>query len=292
MNIKKRKPTKKYSSSKKIYKRHTVLSAKSTSPKRKNLFGKFLKKIFQLSFAVCIVLGCVYVYRYSKSYLYANEKFFIDNIEVVGCNNVTETEIKNLIPFKVGDSLLKINLSETKKQLKSYKPELKNVSMSRKWKEKKVIISLKEREPEVFIIENENKIGLDFDNKPFALRGNMFDMSIPTLFYSSPQDRESLLEFFKKFKSCMSEFVPYVTEIKYGEVEDIVLKMNDKTIVYWGHPQHKKIKEKAQKIKAVLNDLSKKSVIADYIDLTLIDNNKNRIIVKPSVSVEEEQKKV
>ena len=292
MNIKKRKPTKKYSSSKKIYKRHTVLSAKSTSPKRKKFVGKFLKKIFQLSFAVCIVLGCVYVYRYSKSYLYANEKFFIDNIEVVGCNNVTETEIKNLIPFKVGDSLLKINLSETKKQLKSYKPELKNVSMSRKWKEKKVIISLKEREPEVFIIENENKIGLDFDNKPFALRGNMFDMSIPTLLYSSPQDRESLLEFFKKFKSCMSEFVPYVTEIKYGEVEDIVLKMNDKTIVYWGHPQHKKIKEKAQKIKAVLNDLSKKSVIADYIDLSLIDNNKNRIIVKPSVSVEEEQKRV
>ena len=68
MNIKRRKPTKKYSSGKKIYKRHTVLAAKSMSPKRKKFFGKFLKKFFQLSFAVCIVLGCVYVYRYSKSY--------------------------------------------------------------------------------------------------------------------------------------------------------------------------------------------------------------------------------
>lgn len=251
-------------------------------------FKKILKKVFVLCLLVCAVILIFRAYNYAKTYLCEDERFFVEDIEVVGCNNLTETEIKNLVPFKIGDNMLMICLSDTKKQLQEQKPELKNISLTRNWKEKKILISLEERTPEVFIFKGESKIGLDFDDKPFSLRGNMFDMSIPVLTYSDKQERVLLLNFFKQFKKYMADYIPDIKEIKHGEVEDIILKMNDKTIC-WGQIQYKKIEEKAEKLKKVLNDLNGRGIKAEYIDLSLIDNNKERIIVKAIPEEEEQQ---
>lgn len=246
---------------------------------------KFIAKFFLL---ICLIIGATYIYKYSVAYLYANERFFIDSIEITGCQNVTESEIKQLIPFQIGDSLVKIDLSSSEKELKEYKPELKNVSMNRKWKEKKVLVALQERLPEVFIYDNdENKIGLDFDNKPFNLRGDMSTMKVPILLCNNEQERANLLSFFKKIKFYLSDLVPEMENIKYGEVEDIILIMKDKTKIYWGLPKDNKIKEKSEKMLSILKDLSKKYDSIDYIDLSFLDNNKDKVIVKPSIVINE-----
>lgn len=254
-------------------------SGESLSFKLGRLLKKTFLRILVLGVLVCIFILLFRAYNYAKTYLYDNERLFIDDIEVVGCGNVTETEIKNLIPFKVGDNMLKICLASTKAQLQEQKPELKNISLKRNWKEKKIVISLEERTPEVFILKGEDKIGLDFDNKPFSLRGNMFDMKIPVLTYSSEQEKKSLLNFFEQFKTHMLEYIPVITEIKFSETEDVILNMGDKAVC-WGQIQYKKIEEKSDKLKTVLKDLSNKNINVKYIDLSLIDDNKERIIVK------------
>ncbi len=257
--------------------------------------AKFLKRtflrIFILGILVFIFILLFRAYNYAKTYLYDDERFFIDDIDVVGCGNVTETEIKKLIPFNVGDSMLKICLASTKAQLQEEKPELKNISLKRDWKEKKIIISLEERTPEVFILDGDNKIGLDFDNKPFPLRGNMFDMKIPVLTYSDEQEKKTLLNFFEQFKTYMTDFIPAITEIKFGETEDVILNMGDKTVC-WGHIQYKKTEEKTDKLRFVLKDLTERNINAKYVDLSLMDNNKDRIIVKvvPDENAEQETK--
>ncbi len=284
MVINKKKSYKKYSS--RSYTKRVSLNRVKNGQKKsslkifKKLFFKMLFALLIVGAGACIVVMLFNAYNYVMSRLYSDERFFIDYIEITGCSNITETEIRNLIPFKIGDNLLRISLSDTKKNLQEQKPELKDISMSRNWKEKKVVISLKEREPEVFIYKDGIKAGIDFDNRPFPLRGNMFDMKIPVLAYSDEKERESLLKFYRQFKVYMKDFIPEITGMSYGDTEDIIFKINDKITVCWGQPYYKKIEEKASKIKLVLNDLAQKDIDAKYIDLSFIDNNKERVIVR------------
>lgn len=261
----------------KSYKRYANLgtSAKTRPAKKLRLF-------FKIAAYAIVITALIYCYKFTVSYLYACEKLFINEIEVVGCNNVTATEIKKLIPFKVGDNILKVNLSQTEKDLRQFKPELKDISMTRIWKQKKILISLKEREPEVFILQDGRLAGLDFDNTPFTLRGGMFDMKIPVLQYQDEKARRDLLNFLKAFKPYAPDFIQRITEIKYGETEDIVFVIDNKINVFWGSPKENAIEDKIKKFKAVFADSSGRYQNLDYIDLTFLDDGKNKVVVKPS----------
>ena len=262
------------------------------SGKVKKSSKKIFLKFFILLFVICLAFSTVYAYNRLMTYLSSLERFFIENIEVTGCKNVTESEIINTIPFKVGETSIGINLWQLEKDLKESKPELKTVSAHRRnWfgkdKKMKVVVSLTEREPEVFIYNNENKEGLDFDNKPFSLRGNMSSLKIPFLLYNNEQERKNLLSFYKNVKVYFSDLVPEIKEIKYGELEDIIITMNNGTNIYWGYPKENKIKEKADKFFAITKDLANKKQSMDYIDLSFLDVNKDKIIVKLSNVTEE-----
>jgi len=272
-----------------------VLS-KPKDKKDKSEIKKSVKKIFRkivaLVFVVCLAFSSVYAYNHLMTYLCSLERFFIDSIEITGCNNITQSEIVNTIPFKVGNSCFEVNLGQLEKDLIKNKPELKKVSAHRrnwfgKGKKIKIEVSLTERLPEVFIYNNENKEGLDFDNKPFNLRGNMSVMQIPFLLYDTEQDREDLLSFYKSFKVYFSDLISQIKDIKYGEMEDVVITLNDETKIYWGYSKKSKIKEKAEKFFAISRDLADKKQSMEYIDLSFLDENKDKIIVKISNSTEE-----
>jgi len=272
-----------------------VLS-KPKDKKDKSEIKKSVKKIFRkivaLVFVVCLAFSSVYAYNHLMTYLCSLERFFIDSIEITGCNNITQSEIVNTIPFKVGNSCFEVNLGQLEKDLIKNKPELKKVSAHRRnWfgkdKKMKVVVSLTERLPEVFIYNNENKEGLDFDNKPFNLRGNMSVMQIPFLLYDTEQDRQDLLNFYRTFKSFFFELIPEIKEIKYGEMDDVIITMNNGSKIYWGYIKENKIKEKAKKFFAISKDLADKKQSMDYIDLSFLDENKDKIIVKISNVTEE-----
>ena len=255
------------------------ISIVSRKNKRKSN-KKIVRKIILLLFVICLAFSSVYAYNHLKTYLCSLDRFFVEDIEITGCKNVTESEIRQLIPFEAGEvSSLEISLGQLEKKLKEHKAELKDISMYRTNWGKKIVVSLTERVPEVFVTVGEEKKGLDFDNKPFNLKGNMKDMKIPTIMFNNDVEKISLLNFYKQIKDYILNIVPKITEIRYGEVDDIILVMNDKTCIYWGSPKESKNKRKSAKLKQVLEDLSTKNKNIKSIDLSLLDSNKNKVVV-------------
>ena len=250
---------------------------------KKRSYGKIFRMLFMLIFISTLAFLCVYAYNHLMEYLCSLENFFIENIEITGCENVTESEIKELIPFQKGDSSFAVRLGQAEKDLKEFKAELKDISMHRTDWGRKIIVSVKERSPEVFIDVNDKRFGLDFDDKPFNLRGNMSSMHIPTLVFNNDEERKDLLSFYHKIKSQIKNVVPGITEIKYGEVEDIILTVDEKTDIYWGSPKEKNSDDKISKLKQVLDFLATTDKNIDSVDLSFLDMNKNKVLVKYSV---------
>ena len=250
---------------------------------KNKFYGKLFRTLFMLVFIITIAFSCVYAYNHLMEYLCSLENFFIENIEITGCNNVTESEIKELIPFQKGDSSFAVKLGQAEKDLKEFKAELKDISMYRTDWGRKIVVSLTERLPEVFINVDDKKFGLDFDDKPFNLRGNMALMNVPTLVFNGDQERKDLLSFYHKIKPQITNIVSGITEIKYGEVEDIVLTVNGKTDIYWGSPKEKNSDDKILKLKKVLDFLATTNKSIESIDLSFLDMNKKKVLVKYSM---------
>ncbi|MCL2335657.1 MAG: cell division protein FtsQ/DivIB [Endomicrobia bacterium] len=216
-------------------------------------------------------------YKRAVSYAYAADSMTIKDIEVAGCKNVTGTEIKELLPFKIGDNLLKIDLSQSETEIMKVKPELKDISISRRWQ--KVRVKLYERTPEAFVMYGKELYGIDFDNKPFPLRGFMSGMKIPAIVYNTYAERAALLDFIKKFKPVSEDFLDNISEIKFSNSGDIVLTAHDGTVIFWGDERPEYMQHKFEKFKKIYVDAAARYKHLEYIDMTLY--GLGRAVVKP-----------
>jgi cell division protein FtsQ len=218
-------------------------------------------------------LGCKELIKVvSKS-----ERMIVKNIEVIGTKNITKAEIKELLPFKIGDNILKINLTEAKVKIKKLKPELKNIIITRRWQ--KVKIKLSERIPEAFVSNEGTTFGIDFDNNLFPLRGFMSTMKVPKIVYKSDFERKQLLYFIKKFKPVCGNFLNNISEIKFSNTGDIIFIMNTNTIVFWGDEMSERLAHKFKKFQKVYVDATARHKQIEYIDMTLY--SLGRATVKP-----------
>jgi len=234
----------------------------------------------QASYLILFVSIIVFIYFSSKKILdivYNSNKIIIKNIEIIGAKNVTKSEIRELLPFKIGDNLLKVNLSDAESEIKDLKSELKNITISRSWQ--KIKIKLYERTPEAFIIHNNQVLGIDFDNSPFSLRGFMSTMRVPKLFYISGGERVKLLNFIKKSKPVCGKFFNNISEIKFNITGDIIFVMYDNTMIFWGNDTQEYLSCKFKDFQKVYVDAMSKHERLEYIDMTLYSFGK--AIVKP-----------
>lgn len=260
----------------------------------KNLFGFTFRVLRPVLILSVIAVALFYTYKFTVSKIYASDMLLIENIEVTGCNNVTATEIKKLMPFKLGDNLIKINLSRAKEEIQKYKPELKTVSMSRDWKNKTVSIELMERKPEVFIYEDNNLLGLDFDNIPFTLIGKMDNTKVPVIKYNTVEERTELLNFIKFSKNFLGDFVSKIKEIRFEEINrDLIFVTVEGTKIYFGKVNKNHIEERIKQMLKVMNDAVSRFNDIEYVDLTYLDisKDKNNVRIKPLVKEEEVQQK-
>jgi Cell division septal protein len=257
------------------YRRNVVIKPGNYRSRQK---GRKLGKFFV--YAVIFSVACALFYIGGKKlvdYAYAAESMMVKDIEVVGCKNVTKTEIKELLPFKIGDNILKIDLSEAETEIKKVKPELKNISIGRRWQ--KVRVKLYERVPEAFVREEKDILGIDFDNQPFPLRGFMSGMKIPVIVYKTEEERKALLSFIKAFKPASGEFMDNISEINFSNSGDIVFKTYDEAVIYWGEERTEYLAHKFDKLQKIYADASMKYKQIEYIDMTFYGLGK--AVVKP-----------
>jgi cell division septal protein FtsQ len=256
-------------------KRSRKTFVRRTSLKKEKKKSKI--KVFRIFLLLLIFAGIGFGFIKLKQFIFTYEGFNIENIEVTGCKNVTESEIKELIPFKVGANIFEVSLCKLEKEIKEQKPELKKIKISRRWK--KILVQLYERTPEVFIKQGDKLVGLDFDNVSFDLRGNMFNMKIPVLEFSTDEERKNLLDFVRNLKQYAQDFISKITKIKYGEFEDIVLETDNNIKIFWGEQNKFDVKNKADKMKLVFFDGIKRfNDTVKYIDLNFLE--KNKVIIK------------
>jgi cell division protein FtsQ len=208
---------------------------------------------------------------------YNSDKMTIKDIKIVGAKNVTKTEIRELLPFNMGDNLLKINLSQAENEIKKLKPELKNIVIRRSWQ--KVQVKLYERVPEAFIVSNGELLGVDFDDMPFPLRGFIGAMKVPKLFYKTDKERKQLLAFIKRFKTVCEDFLSNILEIKMSTTGDIIFIINPNTVVFWGDEMPEQLYFKFKEFKKIYVDAISRYKNIEYIDMTLY--SLGRAIVKP-----------
>jgi cell division protein FtsQ len=192
--------------------------------------------------------------------------------------NITETEIKEILPFKIGDNFLRINLSKSELEIERLKPELKNVVINRGWR--RINVNFCERIPEAFIVSSGKMFGVDFDNKPFQLHGLMNMIKVPKIFYKSNSERIKLLNFIKRFKIiCNNDYIKNILKIKFNDEKDLIFVTRDNVYVIWGKDTQECMASKFRKYKEIYSNAMSKYKLLEYIDMSLYDFGK--IIVKP-----------
>jgi len=251
----------------------------SRTPKKHR--GRKIVKLLAYLIVLCLAVFLLYKgYQKVVDYAYNSDLFVIKDIEVVGGKNVTKSEIKELLPFNIGDNLLKVDLSQAEREIKKIKPELKDISVSRRWK--KVHVRLYERTPEAFIYTDsatKNMVGIDFDNKPFPLRGFMSGMKVPLLTYRNDDERARLLKFLKAFKPVSKDFLDNIDEIKFSNTDDVIFITRDGVTVYWGDERPDNLRYRFDKFEKIYADAMLKYKKIEYVDMTLYDIG--RAVVKP-----------
>jgi cell division protein FtsQ len=254
-----------------VYRRVSGVSNYSNSRNK----GRKNAKLF-----FCIILFVFLVYFGVNKLInlaYESDKIIVKDIDIVGTKNVTKAEIKELLPFKIGDNLLKINLSKAEDEIKRLKPELKNIIINRSWQ--KVRIKLYERTPEAFVTHGDALFGIDFDGNSFPLRGFMNAAKVPKLFYRSDAERKKLLRFVKSFKSVCGNFLSNISEMKFSVAGDIIFITHGNTEVFWGDEGQDVLSRKFNKFQKIYADATSKYKQIEYVDITLYSFG--RAMVKP-----------
>ncbi|MDR1122616.1 MAG: FtsQ-type POTRA domain-containing protein [Endomicrobium sp.] len=246
---------------------------------------KKVRKIFKfffylMSFGV-IVCSLYFGINEILSIIYKSDKIIIKDIDIIGAKNITKAEIKEILPFKVGDNLLKVKLFETESEIKKLKPELKNIIINRRWQ--KIKIKLYERTPEAFVTQNGEIYGIDFDDMTFPLRGFMGEMKVPKIIYKNDEERKRLLDFIKRFKLSCDGFLNNILEMRINSTDDIVFVVTDNTTIIWGGEMSEHLPNKFKKFRKVYEDAISRYKQIEYINMNLYSFG--RIVVKPVVGI-------
>jgi cell division septal protein FtsQ len=221
-----------------------------------------------------------WAYRSLNDFISRSEAFKISKIEICGLENITKSEIAALLPFRVGDNTFKVWLSAAEKDLERSRPELKKIRISRGWKS--INVTLEERKPSAYVVINNQKLGVDADNKPFPLRGSWAEgteLKIPLILCDDEQKRGKALDFIKMIRPVDESTYKKIESLNVESFDSVIVKLRDGYKIFWGAPEKNIFKIKLKKLFEIQEDSQKRFVKIEYINLNYFSDG--RIVVKP-----------
>jgi len=245
--------------------------------KRNQSIKRFFKLGLYFVLFGAVVFGAVKGWIALEEFVSKNELLKIKKIEVYGNKNISKGEILALLPFETGDNIFSVDLSKAEKDILKLKPELKKIRINRRIK--KIVITINERKPVGVVNINGSRLGIDYDNKPFPLRGEYIGAVLPEIIALNDSDREEILGFVKIIQDKAKDFFDKAVSFYYESLEDSALKLNNGTRIIWGRTEKDKFDLKLQKLKEVLDDTTLRFHSIDYINLNYLDSG--RVLVKP-----------
>lgn len=255
------------------YRQRVVTRSKFRFERRKQATKVFL---FLL---IAGLIGTIswWTYRGVTDFLFRSENFKIQKVEIRGINNLSQSEILALLPFRNGDNIFSFDASDVEAEIARSKPELKNIDVGRGWK--KVTVSVEERRPVAFVNIAGERLGLDADNKPFPLRGSWAKEFLPEITRAAENERRTLLSFIRALVPKAKEYSAGVLKFDLEPVDRVILVMKDGSKVFWGPYESSKVEPKLKRLTQVLEEAQSKFQAIEYINLSFFDDG--RILVKP-----------
>jgi cell division protein FtsQ len=254
------------------YKR-VVLRSKVKQERRERVF-----KLFAVLLCVCALsAGGFWAWKKVTGFVFNAECFRIKDIEVRGGKNVSRSEVTALLPFRSGDNLFSMSLSQTENDIGQCKPELKSIRISRRWK--KIVVELQERDPIACMQVAGQRLGLDDDNMPFPLRGHLVKKPLPQVDAANVQDRRELLKFIRLFAPESKEIYPRLARLSLEPMNDVIFDLTDGPRVFWGAADRDMMRQKLKRLRQVLEDAQVRFTRIEYVNLRYFPDG--RIIVKP-----------
>jgi cell division septal protein FtsQ len=237
--------------------------------------GIFIKLILAIVF-------CVMAYHFilkGIDFIYGLEIIKIKDIEIVGAVCLSESEIKKLVDFEIGDNIFSANLSELESKILEKKPEIKTIAIDRSFFDgglSKIRIEILERAPVAFVKTQNGIKAIDDEIKEFNVRGQMKDLRLPIISYKTTFEAGEILDFIKNIKIINEDFLANIKEIK--SIDGIrVLIISDGTMVYWGD-EDVNLAKKINMFERIYGDAKMRLSKIDYIDMSVY--NLGRAIVK------------
>jgi len=212
-----------------------------------------------------------------NGFLFTSDIFRIRKIEITGNRNVSENEIVALLPFRDGDNLFKVSLSEAEDDVQQCKPELKSITMHRRWH--RILIKVRERQPVACITMNGQRLGLDEDNVPFPLRGKWARAPLPEVVDTQDSDRPEVLRFIALFAPAAKDLFSHIVKLSAEPGDNIDFETDQHLKVYWGKVDPDSIRQKLKRLAQVIEDAKTRFAGIEYINLCFFADG--RIIVKP-----------
>jgi len=263
-----RRPVRRYSA--------VVLRSKLKSERNQKM-GKVLAYAGSLAAVFC----AVYIsWNALAGFFSTSERFNLREIKILGAKNVSKSEIAALLPFRQGDNLFDIWVSEAERNLSQCKPELENISVRRGWQ--KVTVSFDERVPIAYVFIDGEKLGVDVKNKIFPLRGGFTKKSLPKIACSDAEQRMAVIKFIVQYKSLAKDSFKDTVGVGIEQDGCIYFDLAEGPRVMWGVPDRDILKEKYGKLKYVLEDSKAKFSRLEYVNLNFFEQG--RIIIKPRVN--------
>jgi len=250
-----------------------------STTRRDRSAARLIKRCLAIFVICALSFGALKAWLALKNYVTKSETFRIKSIEISGTKNISRQEILALLPFDTGDNTLAVNLSSAKKEILNLKPELRNIGIRRGFK--KILISVFERCPVAFVAVQGNRLGIDYDNVIFPLRGEYVKADLPEISVQGDSERLEMLGFLKIFSQKAKNYFDKARLFYFESIEDAALKLKDGTKIMWGKIDKDKFDSKLKVLNETVSDASKRFHGVEYVDLNYIDSG--RVLVRPKV---------
>ena len=123
-------------------------------------------------------------------------------------------------------------------------------------------------------------MGIDGDNVPFPLRGQLAQAPVPDMTAAAPEIRLEMLRFMAALSRDARDIAPRVRWISC-EANDILFGLTDGPKVVWGGGEPGTFPGKLLRLREVIADGSKRFTGIECVNLSYFEDG--RILVKPQV---------
>lgn len=241
---------------------------------RRRKVRRFFGGLFRvISASIILVLLAVAGWRV-KSYLQGSAHFKIDNVEVSGNQYLTEEEVLRLAGIE-GQNIFGVRLSEISRRIESH-PRVLRATIWRQPPEQ-LLIKVLERSPVALLSLSNGLQEVDGFGVILPMNPRMVDFDLPVITGLSALTGQAQSEALARAIAIIEHlrgprFHCEISEINIGNPDNFILYLVGGCQVRMGN-----FDKRLSYLQRVLDDLRRRSIIPEYIDLRF----EGKVVVKP-----------